>query len=122
MLPQLEEDKRNWKKTAMTPTMFGLIALGITILLGARKRVWRPWLEVVLFLFGVIIGYGGLGIALRNHVAETGKDWGWTSLFSHVPSFNTWESLLWHGIPAVLATPIAFSWFRGRKRCKHEQS
>jgi hypothetical protein len=121
VLPELRKDKENWKKTAMTPTFFGLCALGISLLIGLRKSAWRKWLRVVLFLFGVTIGYGGLGIALRNHVAESGRDWGWASLVSHWPSFDTWESLFWHGIPAAIATVIAFGWFREAQRCKHSE-
>jgi len=118
MLPELREDRDNWKKTAMTPTFFGLVALGIALVTGLKKIAWRPWLEPVLFLFGVTIGYGGLGIALRNHVAESGRDWGWAALVSHSPSFNTWESIFWHGIPAAIATVIAASWYRKARKCK----
>lgn len=95
----------------MTPTAFGVAILVLTTLTWLRKSAWRPYLEAVLFLFGATIGFGGLGIALRNHVAESGKDWGWAGLISHWPSNDTWESIFWHGWPTAIAMAVAGHWW-----------
>lgn len=100
-----------WDKRAMTPTAAGIIALLVAGILWLRKSPWRPYLELVLFFWGVTIGFGGLGIALRNHVAESGQDWGWAGLFSHWPSIDTWMSFFWHGWPAALAMAVSGHWW-----------
>jgi len=112
--------KNEWKDRIMTPTFAGIISLLVASLLWLRKSVWRPYLELVLFFWGATIGCGGLGIALRNHVAESGKNWGWAGLFSHWPSTNTWESIFWHGWPTVIAFAVASHWWWCFKRWHKE--
>jgi len=95
----------------LTPTAAGIIAILVAVGLWLRRSPWRPYLELVLFFGGVTIGFGGLGIALRNHVAESGQNWGWAGLFSHWPSADTLESFFWHGWPAAVATTVALHWW-----------
>lgn len=100
-----------WKQRAMTPTWLGIIAIIVTAFVWLWRSVWRPWLELVLFFWGVAIGFGGLGIALYKHTLESGKPWGWAALASHWPTGETYESLFWHGWPAALAVGVAMHWW-----------
>jgi hypothetical protein len=95
----------------MTPTCFGIIAILAASFLWLRKHPWRPYLELVLFFWGVTIGFGGLGIALWNHAVESGRPWGWAALVSHWPSGDTLEQVFWHGWPAAVATAVAGHWW-----------
>lgn len=104
-------DREKWGKRAMTPTAFGIVAILAASLLWLRKSKWRPWLELALFVLGTTVGVGGWGIALFKHATEYGQPWGWASICSHWPSFDTVESLFWHSIPAGIAAVVALHWW-----------
>jgi hypothetical protein len=109
------------KERAMTPTFLGILAIVITLALGLRKMKWRPYLELVLFFWGVTVGFGGLGITLFKHATESGRSWGWGALVSHPPTGDTLESLFWHGWPAAIAVVMAAHWWIHARRHHKER-
>jgi len=95
----------------MTPTFAGCTIVLVAALLWLLRSKQRPWLELVIAVFGGIIGFGGMGIALYDHVLEHGEAWGWHGLFSHAFHAHTWTSLGWHVWPALLAAAIVTHWW-----------
>ncbi len=109
-------DKEKWSKRAMTPTFAGCIIILLAAALWALLPKQRPWLELVIAVFGGIIGFGGMGIALYDHVLAHGQEWGWQGIFSHSFSQHTWSALGWHIWPALLASAVVTHWwFRAYK-------
>ena len=95
----------------MTPTFFGSLVIIVAGVLWLLRSKQRPWIELVIAVFGGMIGFGGTGIALYDHVLAHGDTWGCHGIFSHAPHAHTWAALAWHVWPALLASVVVTHWW-----------